>query len=136
MIFVAEKITQSLGERIKIARKRKKLTLKQLGSRIGRTDAALSQIENSVTQPERATLIALARELEDDFGDAELTNFAQSTANESKDTNIEDLSVEEFISLKFGIGKPEKLTKRRKDELMDLAKILDKALEEVAFDDE
>ena len=58
------------GSRIKRARIRAGLTLKQLGERVGGlSNEALSKIETGATkQPQRTTLAALARELKDDFG--------------------------------------------------------------------
>lgn len=87
-------MSDTLGEKIKAARKRKGLTLKALGERLGgMSHANLSRIENGVN-PGRTTLIALARELDDDFGLAELRQYITNGQPESNRFEI--------LSLKFG----------------------------------
>jgi transcriptional regulator with XRE-family HTH domain len=77
-----------IGLRIKFIRKQRGLTLKQLGERIGRTYTALSKIENGINQPEKATLIALAKELKSSFGEKWLKEFAESS-NSPADTEAD-----------------------------------------------
>jgi transcriptional regulator with XRE-family HTH domain len=126
----------SLGQRIRAARQKSGKTLKSVGDHVGKTHAAISQIESGATKPDRPMLIALAQLLNDDFGEEWLREYLNQNGGQQNNVDVGDLSVEDFISLKFGIGEPGKLSKRRKDELIALAKILDKALEEEPFEDE
>lgn len=72
-----------IGERIKKVRKEKKVTLKDLEKKIGVSNSALSQIETGVTKsPERQTLIALARELKDNFGETWLNDYLRDDGAE------------------------------------------------------
>lgn len=60
-------MSDSLGAKIKKARKDKGFTLKHLEKRIGWSHSLLSRIESNKRQPEDATLLALAKELNNDF---------------------------------------------------------------------
>lgn len=48
---------------IRIARKAKGLTMKELGARVGVAESTISQYENGKRQPNNATLLKLAEEL-------------------------------------------------------------------------
>jgi len=94
--------------------------LKQLGKMIGRSHASLSQIENAVHVPERATLIALAKALESNFGELWLDEFLEGNQGApSKEEIVEDMSVREFVTLKFG-GKEVRRTRKEVDALVTL----------------
>lgn len=111
-----------IGDKIKIARKAKGLTLKVLGEKIGRTHSALSQIENGIYAPEKQTLIALARILNDNFGESWLDEYlSEKSVIPNKREIIEESSPSEIISLKFG-GKN---TRRSKTEAEELRRLLD-----------
>jgi transcriptional regulator with XRE-family HTH domain len=65
----------SFGKRVRQARERKGLSLKELGERLGGMSySTLSKIENGGSTSER-TKIALARELNDDFGEDWLRDY-------------------------------------------------------------
>lgn len=114
-----------LGERIKIARKAKGFTQGDVAKATGViTQAALSKIEKGTVEPQRKTLIALARLLGSNFGEKWLDKeIAKSGTPEipSKKEVVEAMSVSEFLSLKFG-GKQ---VRRSKTEAEMLAKLLD-----------
>jgi transcriptional regulator with XRE-family HTH domain len=132
---LSENGSTSLGTRIKEARLRKKLTLKGLGELLGGVDhSTLSKIERGLSNPNRRTLISLAQALQENFGESWLNEHITAFEKDDKERKIEELSVEKFIGLKFGIGEPAKLSKRRKNELIALARILDRELE--TFPDE
>lgn len=113
-----------LSERIKAARKKKGLTLKQLGSKIGLSHAALSKIESGKSHPTRQTLIALSRVLEDDFDLPWLAEIA-TVSGLSKSEIAQEMTVGEFISLKFGDAD----VRRTHAELDMLAKLLEREIE-------
>jgi transcriptional regulator with XRE-family HTH domain len=121
------------GERIKIARKRKGLTLKELGDRVGLTHSALSKIENDKNDVSRKTLIRLAVELNDNFGQEWLDEeIAKGEAAPSKKEIVEDMTVREFVSLKFG-GKK---TRRSQEEINMLSKLLDAEIQRIKEEEE
>jgi len=57
-----------IGQRIKVVRKKRGLTLVQLSEQIGISNQALSDIERGKKNPSKQTLMSLARELESGFG--------------------------------------------------------------------
>lgn len=87
-----------LGEKIRKARKNKGFTLKELAEKINVTHSALSQIENEKNEASKKTLIALAKELNDNFGEAWLDEHLVKNLN--NDTNQIDERFE-IMSLKF-----------------------------------
>lgn len=93
------------------------------------TQASLSKIELGKVEPLRKTLIAIAKALDDDFGiDWVREEMADSGPSPpSKKEIAENMSVKEFISLKFG-GKE---TRRSKAELEMLTKLLDAEVERI-----
>src|SRR2546423_12422886 len=72
----------ALGSRVEVARLRKGFTQKELGERVGGlSHAAISKIESGATKdPGKATLVGLARGLQDDFGIPDLTIYALDEA--------------------------------------------------------
>lgn len=126
-------VSDLLGEKIKEARKRKGFTLKSLGEKIGRSHATLSQIENSVHKPEKATLIALAKELDNNFGEEWLDEYLLGNETvPSKKEIIENASVEEIFTLKFG----NKRNRRTREEILKLRKLAERQLEQMLDLDE
>lgn len=122
----------SLGSKIKVARNKKGFTLKELGEIIGITHSALSQIENDKTDPSKKTLIALANALNDNFGESWLDEYLNGHETpQSKKEIVKDMTVKEFVSLKFG-GKP---TRRSKAELEMLTKLLEAEIERLQNDE-
>lgn len=61
-------LSPPIGQRIRIVRKKRGLTLVQLSDRIGISNQALSDIERGKKNPSKQTLMNLARELESGFG--------------------------------------------------------------------
>lgn len=85
-------MTKPIGQRIRETRKRtpgpdgKPLTLEELGARIGTSHAALSMIERGITkEPYPHTLVALARELNSDFGEAWLREYVRPNNGAPRD---------------------------------------------------
>jgi transcriptional regulator with XRE-family HTH domain len=115
-----------LGEKIRKVRKHRGFTLVELAEKIGATHGTLSGIETGRTQAGKKILIALARELHDNFGEAWLDEYINRTDRpaQSRKEILESATVEEIVSLKFGGGN----TRRTKAELLALAKILDDEL--------
>lgn len=114
---------------MKAGRKRLGLTMLELGERIGRDQSTISRIEKGA-RAEKATLIALGRELNDDFGEVWLRESLSQTGDKFGDVKeIENLSVEELLGLKMSIGDAQGLPKVRQKELLEMAKSLDRAVE-------
>ena len=61
---MANNQSESLGDRIRIARARKRLTLRKLGEATGNTASYLSDIENDRRVPSEAVIRTLADELD------------------------------------------------------------------------
>ena len=104
------------------ARKSRGFTLKELAEKIGVTQPTLSRIENGQSEAKN-TLIALAKTLESDFGEAWLSEHVTTAGQraQSKKEILEETSVQELVSLKFGGATNE--TART------LAKLLDEEIE-------
>lgn len=118
-----------LGERIKNARKKRGLTQVELAKMAGIEQASLSRIEREVGEPLRKTLIAIGRALGDDFG-LDWVREGMTESGPSPPTKkelAEEMSVREFISLKFG-GKE---IRRSREELDMLTKLLDAEVERI-----
>ncbi|OLE54200.1 MAG: hypothetical protein AUG51_09420 [Acidobacteria bacterium 13_1_20CM_3_53_8] len=91
-----------MGERIREVRRSRKgkdgkrLTLVELAERIGTSQPALSMIENGATkEPYPATLVALARELNSDFGEPWLRRHLREDRRER--ASLPQISVAELI---------------------------------------
>lgn len=114
-------VTSVLGEKIKLARKNKGFTLKELGKRINLTHSSLSKIENDKNDASKKTLIALAKELQDNFGESWLDEhiYASHESVPSKKEIVEDMSAREFVTLKFG-GKRSTRSPKELDALVTL----------------
>ena len=73
----------TLGERIKQARKNARggegISQSELAELVGIKQASLSQIESGISNPRKQTQIALARVLEDDFGESWLQDYLIQT---------------------------------------------------------
>lgn len=120
-------VVNDLGKKIKTARKAQGLSLQILGERIGRTHSALSQIETGKKQPEKTTLILLAKELNDDFGEPDLAKHLTGENRPSREEIISGASAEEIWTLKFNGGGG----KYSKAEMLKLKMLMDKELEEI-----
>lgn len=118
----------SLGEKIREIRKRRGFTLKELGELVGVEHSSISRIENGKTEPANKTLIALAKALNDNFGEAWLDEHLKGNEPPlSKKEVAEEMSASELISLKFG----GKTTRRSRKEAEMLAKLLDAEVERI-----
>lgn len=93
------------------------------------SQAALSKIELGKTEPMRKTLIAIGRALGDDFGlDWVREGMAESGPSPpTKKELAEEMTVREFISLKFGGAE----VRRSRQELDMLTKLLDAEVERI-----
>jgi transcriptional regulator with XRE-family HTH domain len=89
-----------VGQRIRVVRKSTGLTLEALGQRIGVSNQALSSIETGKTNASRQTLINLARELKNNFGENWLTKYAEIP---DPHTYVEIVSTPNSGKYKFGI---------------------------------
>jgi transcriptional regulator with XRE-family HTH domain len=115
-----------LGQKLKAARKAKGLTIKELEAQTQIANSTISRIENGKTVPEKKTVIALAKALGDDFGEAWLTeHLNQVTPVPSKREIARDLSVRELLSLKFGGAGGS----RSRADMEALARLLDAEIE-------
>jgi transcriptional regulator with XRE-family HTH domain len=74
--------SDALGKRIRSARKAAKLTLEELGRRIGISNQALSAIENGKKNPSRQTLMGLSMVLGNDFGEKWLAEYLTERGGE------------------------------------------------------
>jgi transcriptional regulator with XRE-family HTH domain len=116
------------GEKVKIARKNKGFTMEQLAGLIDVSQSALSKLESGKSLPMRKTKIALAKALGDNFGEPELDQYInESETPKSKKEIIEESSVEEIFSIKFGGGS----TRRTKEEILRLKRLLDRKMEQM-----
>ena len=111
------------GERLKNARKNKGFTLKELGDIVEMSHGTLSRLERDETVPLRKNKIALAKALNDNFGDPSLDEHLNSGSPSppSKREIAQNMSVEELITLKFG-GAGETRTRAQ---MRALAQLLD-----------
>ena len=114
------------AEKLKIARKNKGFTQTELSEMIGIKQASYSSLENGKTLPMRTTKIALAKALGDNFGESDLDQYINETETpKSKKEIIEESSVEEIFSLRFGGG----TSRRSKEDILKLKRLLDKEME-------
>ncbi len=78
----------TIGEKIKQARTRARdgegISQSELAELVGIKQASLSQIESGVSTPRKQTQIALARVLENDFGEPWLQDYLTKTKNTHK----------------------------------------------------
>jgi transcriptional regulator with XRE-family HTH domain len=119
----------SLGSKIRDARKRKKITQGRLGVILGgMTHAAISQIENDVTVPSKRTLILLAKELDDSFGESWLEEYLTGANRPSREEIIEQATPEEIFGIGFG-GR--QTVRRSKSELLRIRALANKQLAEM-----
>jgi len=86
-----------VGSKIKEYRKKKKLTQKELGKRIDKSDNTISNYETGAIAPSQDALFALAKELEvkvDDFFPGTTTDgyLDQAASNSDNDMDIADLN--------------------------------------------
>lgn len=102
--------------------------MKQLGDKIGLTHSSLSQIENEVTNASKKTLIALAKALGDNFGESWLDEYinAEETPKSKKEI-AQEMSIEEYLSLKFE-GKD---VRRSKEKIAAVKLILADEIEDI-----
>jgi len=68
----------TVGWRIRRAREKADLSIRQLGEKVGVSHASITRTETGVTKPDKTTLIRLAQELHDDFGLVWLRSYAKS----------------------------------------------------------
>lgn len=118
-----------LGIQIKRVRELKGLSLKELGDLLGGVDhSTLSKIENGKSKPSKRTLGSLANVLGDNFGDTELDQYInKGEVPKSKKEIIEETSVEEIFSIKFGGG----TGRRSKEQILKLKRLVDKRVEQM-----
>lgn len=119
---------ESIGKRIKNARNLVGLSQSALASAIGIAQPSLSQIEGDLTKPERVTLIALAKALNNDFGESWLAkHLSGNQAVPSKREIIKETSPEEYLSLRSD----GETTERQRAEAMKLLKAAQKKLKQM-----
>ncbi len=95
--------------------------------------SSLSALENNKTKPLRKSKVALAKALGTNFGEDWLDEHlnGEEPPPPTKKEIIEDTSVEEMVSLKFGTDDdPGPDRRRTKEEARVLARMLDKAIED------
>jgi len=117
-----------IGKSIQATRKSKGLSQKVLAKRARITQPALSDIENGRSEPRDVTIIALARALGSNLGQPDLDKYlTEGDKLPSKQEVVKNMSVDEFVSLKFG-GQQYKRSHR---ELEMLTKLLAAEIERV-----
>ncbi|HUF02819.1 MAG TPA: helix-turn-helix transcriptional regulator [Aridibacter sp.] len=121
-------MSKSLGEEIRTARRARGLTLVELSRLVNLSQPYLSQIERGKGNPSKRTIIALAQALGTNFGDESLNEYleGEDPPPPTKKEIIDETSVEEIVTLKFGGGEDRK----SKEEMLALARMLDKAIAE------
>jgi transcriptional regulator with XRE-family HTH domain len=121
-----------IGDRLKKAREKRKLTMQELADAAGLTQSTVSRIERDQTEPERKTIIALAQALDDNLGVSWVSeHLNKSKPAVSKKEIVDNMTAREFVSLKFG-GRN---TRRSKEEAEMLARLLDAEIERMKRDD-
>lgn len=121
-----------VGQEVKDARKAKGLSQKILAKQVGISQAALSDIEKNKFEPRDVILIALVKALGSNLGRPELDehiNPAEALPN--KTDLVKDMSVREFVSLKFG----NRSVRRSPKELEALITLLDAKVREMEEED-
>jgi len=97
MDFKDKDLAIFVGSKIKYYRKKKKLTQKDLGKRIDKSDNTISNYETGAIAPSQDALFALAKELKvkvDDFFPGTTTDgyLDQAASNANSDMDITDLN--------------------------------------------
>lgn len=82
----------SIGDRIKAVREKKGLSQKALADKIGIKQPSLSEIEKNKSVPREATLLALARALNDDLGEAWITDRLAEKKGDSWDVLLRPIA--------------------------------------------
>ncbi len=125
-----------IGEKIRKARKARGLTQEVLGELVGITHSAVSQIENNKNDISKKTLIALAKVLNDNFGESWLDEYLSDNEPPlSKQDIVKDMSVREFVELKSSLTFGGKQKRRSKAELEMLTKLLEAEFERMNNDE-
>lgn len=101
-----------LGQKIKLIRKEKKLTQKELGRRIEVSEAAVSQYEAGKRQPDWDTMARLAKTL-----DVELSYFFDGD-------KVETTDLLEILSGKKLTWGDQELTEEEKQRALEMMRIL------------
>ena len=127
-------IVSEIGSKIKEVREARGFTLQELAALAGEMNhGTLSKIENGINNPSKRTLIAIAKALNDNFGESWLDgHLTQNDSAPSRKEIIKDMSAKEFISLKFGGRNP----RRSKTDLDMLTKLLDAEIERMEKENE
>lgn len=116
------------SENLKKARKNKGFTQKEIAELADISQSSYSDLERGETTPMRKTKIALAKVLGNNFGDSSLDEeINRAESPRSKKEIIEESSVDEIWSIKFGGG----ATRRSKEEILRLKKLLDREMEKM-----
>ena len=92
----------NIGLKIRKARKAQRLTLSQLASKIYKTQPLLSAIENGKSKPSKQTLIALAKNLNSNFGLEWLKEYIEDTDDQKVSINVK---IQHLLNLKYGSPK-------------------------------
>lgn len=119
----------TLGEKVKKAREDAGLTLEGLGEAIGKSKQAIYKIENNQFKSIdkiKSTLILLAKELNNDFGESWLTKYLNE-AIPSKKEIIKETSPEEYFSLR----NDGETTERQKEDALRLLELAQNKLRQM-----
>lgn len=116
------------AEKLKQARKNKGFKQKEVADLANIAQSTYSSLESGKTLPEKKTKIALAVVLGDNFGEPDLDQHINETDTpKSKKEIIEETSVEEIFSIKFGGG----TGRRSKEQILRLKRLVDKKVEQM-----
>jgi transcriptional regulator with XRE-family HTH domain len=113
-----DKLSKYVGNKIREFRKKKNLTQKELGDKIGMKHNTISGYENGSSSPEQDTLFKLAHVLDvrvDEF-------FPPRTGEDSLETVLtknENLDFEDTVFLKQLIDKVNSLSGEEREKFMD-----------------
>ncbi len=101
-----EKIKKTIAREIRDARKRARLTQKELAERMGVTQPSISRIEKGESLPEKKTLVKIAKALDlpDDFFLEKLTPTPYNSSIKHIMDRLKE--IEEKVNRKYSFNKP------------------------------
>lgn len=115
-----------IGDKIKEARKSKKLSQATVAKAIGLTQAALSEFETGKSVPRGSTLILFARYFDNNFGEEWLNEYLDESKNSHKTVNDFPPEIGVIFS---GFGQIHELDEVEKQETWtELTKLHDKVM--------
>ena len=122
-----------IGDKIKELREGLKLSPQELADISDLDRTTILKIEDGTNNPAKRTKLALAKALGNNLGDSSFDKYLSGTEKpKSKREIIEESSVEEIFSIKFGGG----AARRSKEEILKLKRLVDRKMEEMIDESE